>query len=209
MFPRISSVTITPIRRTPTPGARRFGRQHKDYISGLLYYLATSTNVPVNVRTNMQSWGYAKDEFQDNGGWPYLMYVREARRMISDYVMQQQDAQGLRTATDSVSLASYTLDCHPAARLAVQRRCPFGKAASAPPCRNRIRELPLHRPAASANARICFARLRFPRAMSVLRPSALEPAFMMTSQSAGTAAAFAIDDNVPVQQLIIQNSPRN
>lgn len=67
----------------------------------------------------MQSWGYAKDDFQDNDGWPYALYVREARRMIGDYILQQQDAQGSRAATDSVSLASYTLDCHPAARFAV------------------------------------------------------------------------------------------
>ena len=119
MFQRISSATITLIRRTRYAGRQAIWQAHKDYISGLLYYLATSTNVPVNVRTNMQSWGYAKDEFQDNGGWPWVMYIREARRMISDYVMQQQDAQGYRAATDSVSLASYTLDCHPAARLAV------------------------------------------------------------------------------------------
>ena len=29
----------------------------------------------------------------------------------------------------------------------------------------------------------------------------MEPVFMITSQSAATAAAFAIDDNVPVQQV--------
>ena len=89
-------------------GRQAIYQQHKDYISGLLYYLATSTNVPINVRTNMQSWGYAKNKFQDNGGWPYVMYIREARRMVGDYVMQQQDAQSLRAAADSVSLASYT-----------------------------------------------------------------------------------------------------
>ena len=38
-------------------GRQNIYQQHKNYISGLLYYLATSTNVPLNVRTNMQSYG--------------------------------------------------------------------------------------------------------------------------------------------------------
>jgi hypothetical protein len=181
-------------------GRQAIYQQHKDYTAGLLYYLATSTNVPVNVRTNMQSWGYAKDEFQDNGGWPYVMYVREARRMISDYVMQQQDAQSLRTATDSIALASYTLDCHPDARLAVNGVAVWeGSIGTAIPepfpvsyrsivpkagqCKNLFCTFAL------STSHVGFASIR------------LEPAFMMTSQSAGTAAAFAIDDNVPVQQV--------
>jgi hypothetical protein len=45
-------------------------QQHEDYIRGLLYFFANNTNVPLNVRTNMQSWGLAKDEFTDTGGWP-------------------------------------------------------------------------------------------------------------------------------------------
>ncbi len=184
-------------------GRQVIWQQHKDYISGLLYYLATSTNVPVNVRTNMQSFGYAKDEFQDNGGWPYLMYVREARRMISDYVMLQQDSQGLRAATDSISLANYTLDCHPAARLAVNgvsvwegsigTSVPFpypvsyrSIVPSVGQCQNLFCTFAL------SASHVGFASVR------------MEPVFMMTSQSAGTAAAFAIDDNVPVQQVNYQ-----
>lgn len=186
---------------TNTPAGRQANYQdHKNYISGLLYYLATSTNVPLNVRTNMQSWGYARDEFQDNGGWPYPLYVREARRMISDYVMQQGDALGSRAATDSVALASYTLDSHPAGRyayngqsvteggmgLAVPQPYPVSYRALIPgtgQCQN------LFCPFALSASHVGFASLR------------LEPVFMMTSQSAGTAAAFALDDQVPVQAV--------
>ena len=181
-------------------GRQLICQQHKNYISGLLYYLATSTNVPLNVRTNMQTWGYAKDEFQDNGGWPYQIYVREARRMVSDYVMQLSDALGGRAATDSVSLASYTLDCHPDARFAVNgvsvteggigTSVPFPYPVSyrsiipkAGQCQNLFCTFAL------SASHVGFASVR------------MEPVFMMTSQSAGTAAAFAIDDNVPVQSV--------
>ena len=181
-------------------GRQAIYQQHKDYISGLLYYLATSANVPSNVRTSMQSYGYAKDEFQDNGGWPYNLYVREARRMVSDYVLQQQDAQGLRAAADSISLASYTLDCHPAARFAVNgvtvteggigtsvpQPYPVSYRSIVPKvgeCKNLFCTFAL------SASHVGFASVR------------MEPVFMMTSQGAGTAAAFAIDDNVPVQSV--------
>jgi hypothetical protein len=184
-------------------GRQLIYQQHKDYISGLLYYLATSTNVPLNVRTNMQSWGYAKDEFQDNGGWPYTMYIREARRMVSDYVLQQQDAQSLRAASDPISLASYTLDCHPAAHLAVNGVAVWeGSIGTSVPypypvsyrsiipkvgqCKNLFCTFAL------SASNVGFASVR------------MEPVFMMTSHSAGVAAAFAIDDNVPVQSVNYQ-----
>src|SRR5205807_9685289 len=73
---------------------------HEDYIRGFLYFLATSTNVPLNVRTQMQSWQLAKDEFQDTGGWPHQMYVREARRMIGGYMMGEADCEGSVAASD-------------------------------------------------------------------------------------------------------------
>ncbi len=184
-------------------GRQLIYQQHKDYISGLLYYLGTSTNVPINVRTNMQSWGYAKDEFQDNGGWPYTMYIREARRMVSDYVLQQQDAQSLRAAPDSISLASYPLDCHPSAHLAMNGVAIWeGSIGTSVPypypvsyrsivpkvgqCRNLFCTFAL------SASHVGFASVR------------MEPVFMMTSQSAGTAAAFAIDDSVPVQSVNYQ-----
>jgi len=184
-------------------GRQLIYQQHKNYISGMLYYLANSTNVPVNVRTSMQSWGYAKDEFQDNGGWPYPLYVREARRMISDYIMEQGDALGGRFATDAVALASYTIDSHPVARYAVNGVAVTegGMGLSVPEpypvsyrsiipsvgqCQNLFSTFAL------SASHVGFASVR------------LEPVFMMTSQSAGTAAAFAIDDQVPVQSVNYQ-----
>ena len=178
-------------------------QQHKDYISGLLYYLTTSTNVPLNVRTNMQSYGYAANEFQDSGGWPYTMYIREARRMVSDYVLQQQDAQSLRAATDSISLASYTLDCHPAAHLAINGVAVWeGSIGTSVPYPYPVSYRSIVPKVGQCQNLFCtFALSASHVGFASVR---MEPVFMMTSQSAGTAAAFAIDDNVPVQSVNYQ-----
>ena len=184
-------------------GRQNVWQAHKDYISGLLYYLATSPNVPINVRTSMQSWGYAKDEFTDNGGWPWQMYVREARRMISDYVMLQQDAQGLRSATDSISLASYTLDCHPAAHMAVNGVAVWeGSIGTTVPQPYPVSYRSIVPSAGQCKNLFCtFALSASHVGFASVR---MEPVFMMTSHSAGDAAAFAIDDNVPVQSVNYQ-----
>jgi hypothetical protein len=189
----------------PYPTNSYAGRQaiwqaHKDYISGLLYYLATSTNVPVNVRTNMQSYGYAADEFADNGGWPYVMYIREARRMISDYVMLQQDAVGSRAANDPIALGNYTLDCHPAARFAINGVANWEGAIGL--------SIPQPYPVsyrsiipATGQCQNLFCTFCLSASHVGFASIRVEPVFMELSQAAGEAASFAIDDHVPVQQL--------
>ena len=177
---------------------------HEDYIRGQLYFFATSTNVPLNVRTQMQSWGLAKDEFQDTGGWPHQMYVREARRMVSDYVMLQQDALGSRSAPDPIALGNYPLDSHPVARLAVSgyARTEGGAISGTPPYPFGISYRSII--PSTNQCQNLFCTFALSASHVGFAPVRMEPVFMMTSQSAGTAAAFAIDDNVPVQQLNYQ-----
>ena len=190
---------------TNTYAGREVIRQaHEDYIRGQLYFFATSANVPLNVRTQMQSWGLAKDEFQDTGGWPHQMYIREARRMISDYVMIQQDAVGTRSAPDPIALASYALDSHPVARLAVggYARWEGGGISGTPPYPYGISYRSII--PSTSQCQNLFCTFALSASHVGFAPVRMEPVFMMTSQSAGTAAAFAIDDNVPVQQLNYQ-----
>ena len=176
-------------------------QEHENYIRGFLTFLATDSRVPEIVRTNMQSYGLAADEFQDNGGWPHALYVREARRMVSDYVMIQADCDGFRKAPDSIALASYNMDSHNCQRVVssfgsvtnegdVQRApagpFPISYRAIVPrvgECENLLATFAL------SGSHIAFSSCR------------MEPVFMMTSQSAATAAAFAIDDNVAVQNV--------
>src|SRR5690242_14190115 len=85
---------------------------HRTYQQGLLWFLANDTRLPAAVRSYAASWGLAADEFSATGGWPPQFYVRESRRMRSDYVMIEPDFRGRRVAPDPVGLAGYTMDAH-------------------------------------------------------------------------------------------------
>ena len=95
----------------------RIFNEHLDYTKGLLTYLATSPRVPAAVRAEIQTWGLCRDEFPDTGGWPHQLYVREARRMIADYVMTEKNCRHGEVVSDSVGLAAYNMDSHNCRRL--------------------------------------------------------------------------------------------
>ncbi len=75
-----------------------------------LHFLATDPRVPRKVRDDMQRFGLPSDEFPDTGGWPHQLYIREARRMVSDLVMTEHHTFGREIATKSIGLGSYGTD---------------------------------------------------------------------------------------------------
>ena len=186
---------------TNTHGGRAIIRQqHEDYIRGMFTLLATSPRVPLNVRTNMQSWGLAKDEFTDTGGWPFQIYVREARRMVSDYVMLQHNADGRRAAADPISMASYVIDSHGLQRVAVGgfTRWEGSIGGSVPfPYAVSYRSI-IPRAGECENLLCTFALSASHVAFGSIR---MEPVFMMLSQSAANAAALALEKATSVQQV--------
>ena len=93
---------------------------HRDYVLGLLYFYAYDERVPEEIREMMRGYGLAKDEFDENGNFPVQIYLREGRRMVSDYVMKESDVitqsvPGViqkTTAPHSVGQGFYWFDSH-------------------------------------------------------------------------------------------------
>src|SRR5699024_7012049 len=87
-------------------------QDHVHYNLGMLYFLANDEQVPQHVRDEVNQWGLPADEFPETGGWPHQLYIREARRMVSDIVMTERDCRAIRVVEDPVGLGAYTMDSH-------------------------------------------------------------------------------------------------
>jgi hypothetical protein len=178
----------------------RIWREHEDYTRGFFYFLSTSARVPQKLRDEMNAWGLAKDEFTANGNFPTQMYVREARRMISDYVMTEADCRWQRKCDDSVGLAAYTMDSHNCQRLAQggfarnEGDVQVGVGGPYPVAYRSI--IPKAAQAGNLLVPVCLAATHI--AYGSIR---MEPVFMSMGQSAATAAALAIDGKVAVQKV--------
>jgi hypothetical protein len=176
-------------------------KEHMDYQMGLLWFVANDPRVPEDISTEMATWGLAKDEFADNGNWPHQIYVREARRMIGDYVTTENDVLLKREVPKPVGMGSYAMDSHNVQRYItpegyVQNEGDIGVSPPAPysisygsivpkkeDCTN------LFVPVCVSSSHIAFGSIR------------MEPVFMILGQSAAVAACMAIDNNIAVQDV--------
>ncbi|MEZ6096185.1 MAG: FAD-dependent oxidoreductase [Pirellulaceae bacterium] len=174
----------------------------ENYHRGLLHFLKTDLRVPEKVRDQAKRFGLPKDEFIDNGGWPHQLYVREGRRMIGDLVMTEQHTFGRLVAPKSIGLGSYGTDIHEIRRIVkdgVMIR--EGKVASG---RGGFGSYKIGYGAITPkqseceNLLVTFALSASHSAFASIR---MEPVFMVTSQSAASAACEAIDSGVPVQEI--------
>lgn len=180
---------------------REIIREHEVYQQGLMYFLANSPRVPADVRAKFAEWGLAGDEFVDNGNWPHQIYVREARRMVGQYVMTENELLKKRPTPESIGMGSYTMDSHNVQRyvtpegyvqnegdIGVSTRGPYEIAlGSILPKKQQCRNLLV--PVCVSSSHIAFGSIR------------MEPVFMILGQSAATVASMAIEDEIAVQDV--------
>ena len=175
-------------------------QDHVTYQQGMMWFLAKDEAVPERVRAFTQKFGLPKDEFQETGGWPHELYVREARRMISDYVTTEHNCRGKEVAADSVGLASYTMDSHHCQRIVVngvvkgEGNVESGVPQPYPVSFRSI--VPKESECSNLLVPVCLSSSHI--AYGSIR---MEPVFMILGQSAATAASMAIDADVPVQKV--------
>lgn len=176
-------------------------KEHETYQKGLLYFICTDPRVPKKLQTKMNTWGLAKDEFVDNGHWPHQLYIREARRMIGEYVTTENDVLGKRKPPNPIGMGSYTMDSHNIQRyikpdgfiqnegdMAASPKKPYKISyGSIVPQKNECDNLLV--PVCASSSHIAFGSIR------------MEPVFMILGQSAATAASHAIDSNCAVQDI--------
>ena len=176
-------------------------KEHENYQKGLLYFVSTDKRIPEDVRNEMSKWGLAKDEFTDNGNWPHQLYIREARRMIGNYVTTENEVLGKINVKDPVGMGSYTMDSHNIQRYVtgegyVQNEGDVGVHPGKPykisygsiiPKKEECTNLLV--PVCVSSSHIAFGSIR------------MEPVFMILGQSAATAACMAIDRKEAVQDI--------
>jgi hypothetical protein len=179
----------------------RIVKDHEVYQKGLMWFLCNDPRVPEDLRAKISAWGLAKDEFVDQGGWPHQLYIREARRMVSDYVNSELDCRRLRATPESVGMGSYNMDSHN-----VQRYVdPEGRARN----EGDVQVSPggpyaISYKAIRPRAAEC-ANLLVPVCLSCTHIAygsiRMEPVFMVLGQSAATAAVLAIEAGSSVQDV--------
>ena len=183
---------------------------HLKYQRGLMWTLANHPRVPEKIRKEVSKWGTCKDEFKDGlgDGWQTQMYVREARRMVGEYVMTEHNCWGTKVAPMPVAMGAYQMDSHHVRRFVgadgfvhnegdVEVKIdvktgnrfapyPIGYGAVVPKraeCANLIV------PVCLSASHIAFGSIR------------MEPVFFALGQVAGTAASIAAEKGLSVQDV--------
>lgn len=165
--------------------------------------LANHPRIPEKIRREVARWGTCKDEFcgERGDGWQNQLYIREARRMIGEYVMTEANCRHLAKAPRPVAMGAYGMDSHHVRRyvtedgfvqnegdVEVHGPGPYGIDYGAlVPKRSECANLLV--PACISASHIAYGSIR------------MEPVFFSLGQAAGAAATMAVAGGCAVQDV--------
>ena len=181
---------------------------HRDFTIGLLWFLQNDPAVDTMTRKNWEGWGLPKDEFTDNGHWPRRLYIRSARRMVSDYVITeyQTKVNTPDTVSDPVAIAWWPPDMHHARRI-VKDGYAYNEGFTHVGGNRNWKPFSISYQATVPKKEEC-ANILTPTCLSSSYVGygsiRIVPTFMVLGQSVGMAAAIAVDENVAVQDVSYQ-----
>ena len=98
---------------------QRIAQRHRNLTLGLLWFLQNDPQVPAEHRKLALELHLPKDEFQDNGQFPFQLYVREGRRLIGEYTMTEHDITGdgaqaiAKVHEDCIAIGEFPIDSFP------------------------------------------------------------------------------------------------
>jgi len=175
--------------------------RHRQYQQGLMWTLAYHPRIPKKVRDIVSQWGTCKDEYEREDGWQQQLYIREARRMISNYIMTQKNCEGIELVDDPIGMAAYGMDSHHVKRyvnssgyisnegnVEAYINSPFPISyRSIVPMKEECNNLIV--PVCLSSSHIAFGSIR------------MEPVFMILGQSSAIIASLAIENDIAVQDL--------
>lgn len=171
---------------------------------GLLYFLQLDPEVPESHRALANRYHLPLDEFQDNGHFPFQLYVREGRRLVGEYTLTEQDITGpshsILRHQDTIAIGEFPIDSFPCRKrqpgddLVLEGYLGMLDAITRPyeiPYRIMIpRTLDgLIVPVAASTTHVAFSSIR------------MEPTWMALGQAAGTAAHLVLKSQQPPRAI--------
>ena len=184
----------------------RIWKADQEFMSGMTHFLRTDDCVPDKFKQTAVEFGFQRGIFDETQGWPHQLYVREARRMKSDYVVTQRDLEGDTDPEDSIGLASYGVDDWPYATYVHEGKVAlYGGEFSMVYLDEKYEGIykipyraitPRRSECNNLLVPVCVSASHI--AMTSIR---MEPVWMILGESAGVAAAMAVNENLPVQQV--------
>jgi hypothetical protein len=174
---------------------------HKSYQQGLMWTLANHHRVPQHIRDQISQFGTCKDEFENNDGWQQQLYIREARRMIGEFVMTQKHCEGIQIVPDGIGMAAYGMDSHNTQRYVTSERFVSNEGnveahVKAPFPISYRSVIPKKEECSNLLVPICLSATHI--AFGSIR---MEPVFMVLGQSTAVIASLAIDKDKCVQEV--------